>query len=65
MHLRAAPHRCTPILGLVLNDEMGWMKDEQGQHNTVGDAVGSQFGRAEAYAGTKFREMLEIDGMAA
>eukprot|EP00972_Heterocapsa_arctica_P012988 1908244-Heterocapsa_arctica.AAC.1 len=44
---------------------MGWMKDEQGQHNTVGDAVGSRYGRAEAYAGTKFREMIESDGMAA
>eukprot|EP00972_Heterocapsa_arctica_P075768 11174973-Heterocapsa_arctica.AAC.1 len=34
MQLQAAPHRCTPILGLDLNDEMGWMKDEQGQHKT-------------------------------
>eukprot|EP00972_Heterocapsa_arctica_P081362 11994090-Heterocapsa_arctica.AAC.1 len=44
---------------------MGWMKDEQGQHYTVGEAVGRPFGRAESYVGTKFRELLECEGMAA
>ena len=63
--LREAPHRCTPIIGLDLNDEMGLTRDAHGLHETTSGSVGTPFRRPEAYVGTKFRELLELEQLAA
>ena len=49
--LREAPHSCTLIVGLDLNDEVGFRKDAQGPHETTGEAVGTPFARPEGMWG--------------
>ena len=63
--IQQVPCRCTPILCLDLNDKLGYIQEEGLLQLGQGAHVGSCQPGVEGYSAMKFREVLEMEDMAA